>query len=250
MSLLTHWRNKFRSLYASESEFQTLPEQDRVRHWSGAAAYVDAEFSRRTKGKILLDLGCGPRGARRAVQDIPFSKYVGVDYAVDVQPDVVSGLDRLSLLDNSVDSINCISVLEHVYDIKAALTEMYRVLTPGGCARVQTPFMLGYHDFPDDYFRYTHSALRRMFEEAGFHIVSLETEWSKGPYLNAAQVLWHGSWGYYQPRWRLLTRILSLFLLKLGSWIDRRYVKDHVGIYHAVILLAEKPGGRGNDQSV
>lgn len=240
MSLLSHWRNKFRSLHASEFEFQTLPQHDRVRHWSGAAVQVDAEFSCRTNGKVLLDMGCGPRGARRAVQDIPFSRYIGVDYTVNVQPDVVSGLDRLGLRDNSVGSINCISVLEHVYDYKAALSEMFRVLTPGGCVRVQTPFMLGYHEFPDDYFRYTHSALRRMFEEAGFRIIFLETEWSKGPYLNAAEVLWHGSWGFYQPRWRLLTRALSLFLLKLGFWVDKRYIKDHVGIYHAVILLAEK----------
>jgi len=248
MPIFLHWRNKFRSLHASEFEFQTLPPQDRVRHWAGVAAQVDAAFSARSRGKILLDLGCGPRGARQAVQDIHFARYVGIDYLASVQPDVVGAVDRLCLRESSVDCINCISVLEHIYDFNAAIAEMFRVLTRGGCVRVQTPFMLGYHDFPDDYFRYTHSALRRMFEEAGFRIILLETEWSKGPYRNAAEVLWHGSWSFVRPTWRLVTRTLSLILLKLGFWLDKKYALDHVGIYQAVVLLAEKPSDQRSER--
>ncbi len=244
MPLLSHWRNKFRSLYVNELDFQALPQQDRAQQWSGAAVHVDTEFSRRTKGKILLDLGCGSPEARSAAHDVDHGRYIGLDFLLENHPNIVAPVDHLCLQDNSVDSINCISLLEHVYEPMRAIAEMFRVLRPGGCVRVQVPFLLGYHGFPDDYFRYTHSALRRMFEEQGFRIVLLETEWSKGPYLNAAQVLWHGSWGFRQPRWRLLTRSLSVFLLKLGSWVDKRFIKDDVGIYHAVSLLAEKPGSQ------
>lgn len=238
----SRWRNKFRSLYVDAFGYQQLPEGERVRPWLGSAAKTDQEYSRRTAGKTLLDLGCGPPEARVAAHDVEHARYLGVDFLLENHPSVVASIDHLCLRDNSVDSINCISLLEHVYHPLRTIAEMFRVLRPGGCVRVQVPFLLGYHGFPDDYFRYTHSALRHMFEDAGFKIVLLETDWSKGPYLNVAQVLWHGSWGYYQPRWRFLTRVLSQLMLRLSPRLDKVYARDDVGIYHAVVLLAEKPG--------
>lgn len=239
--MLARWLNKFRSLYADPVSYQQLSDGERVRPWLGSAVKTDREYSRRTAGKILLDLGCGPPDARGAAHDVDHGRYIGLDFLVENHPSVVASVDHMCLRDNSVDSINCISLLEHVYNPLLIIGEIFRVLRPGGCVRIQVPFLLGYHGFPDDYFRYTHSALKRMFEGQGFRIVLLETDWSKGPYLNAAQLLWHGSWGYYQPRWRFLTRLLSQIMLKLSSRLDGIYARDDVGIYHAVILLAEKP---------
>jgi len=241
MTVFTRWFNKFCSLHADALIYQQLPDEERVHPWLGAAVKTDQEYSRRTAGKILLDLGCGPPEARVAARDVEHRQYIGLDFLVENHPSVVASVDQMCLRDNSVDSINCISLLEHVYHPLMTIAEMFRILRPGGCVRVQVPFLLGYHGFPDDYFRYTHSALRRMFEDQGFRIVLLETDWSKGPYLNAAQILWHGSWGYHRPRWRFLTRSLSQIMLKLSSRFDRVYARDDVGIYHAIILLAEKP---------
>lgn len=42
--------------------------------------------------------------------------------------------------DNKFDIIVCIHVLEHIPDDKKALSELYRVLKPGGTALLQTPF--------------------------------------------------------------------------------------------------------------
>ena len=81
-----------------------------------------------------------------------------------------------------------------------------------------------------------------MFEEAGFKVVILETDWTKGTYLNAAKLLEDGSWGFLQRRWRFLTRILALMLFRLSARIDRYYAPTNRGMYHAIILLAEKPG--------
>jgi len=240
-----HWLNKFHSLYASVEENNALPEKDRFHAWAGSAHNVDREFVARNKGKVLLDLGCGPPETRVAARDVGAVQYVGIDFLIESRPDAVASIDRLCLRDESVDGINCISVLEHVYHPRQIITEIFRVLRPGGCVRVQVPFLLAYHGFPDDYFRYTHSALRRLFEEAGFRVPLLETEWSKGSYLNAAIILQYGSWGFIQPRWRFLTRVLASILLRLSGRIDKYHAPGYVGIYHAVIMLAEKPAKQG-----
>ncbi|GAB4245815.1 MAG: hypothetical protein Tsb0034_24530 [Ekhidna sp.] len=52
----------------------------------------------------------------------------------------------IPLEDNSVDVIFCNHVLEHVADDKKALSEIRRVLRPGGWAILQIPF---FHPIPD-----------------------------------------------------------------------------------------------------
>ncbi len=72
--------------------------------------------------------------------------YVGIDFdpgadkrAVDVQASMTS----LPLPDASVGLMVCFHVLEHIPDDAAAMSEMARVLAPGGVAVVQVPRRLG-----------------------------------------------------------------------------------------------------------
>ena len=115
------------------------------------------------------------------------------------------------------------------------------MLRPGGCVRVVVPFVWQYHGYPDDYFRYTHTALRRMFEEAGFRVAILETEWTKGAYLNAAKLLEDAGLDFVRPWCRLLTRVLALMLFRLSAALDKYHAPGQVGMYYAVAMLAEKP---------
>jgi len=48
-------------------------------------------------------------------------------------------LTKLSFKDNSFDAILCYHVLEHIEDDKRAISELYRVLKPGGWAIPQSP---------------------------------------------------------------------------------------------------------------
>ena len=48
-------------------------------------------------------------------------------------------MTNLSLKDNSFDAILCYHVLEHIEDDLKAISELYRVLKPGGWAILQTP---------------------------------------------------------------------------------------------------------------
>jgi SAM-dependent methyltransferase len=232
---------RLRSLWSDWHTYHRLDSRARYRVWTSAATNVDAEFRRRVTGRTLLDLGCGPPIARQAARDVAASVYIGVDALTRLMPSVTASLDRLPIADGAVDGINCLSVLEHVFEPTAVVGEMRRVLTPGGCVRLQVPFMLQYHGYPDDYWRFTHTALKRLFEDAGFRVVALETEWTKGTYLNAAKMLEDGSFDFPRRWQRFTTRLMALVLYRASHRLDRFYAEGAPGQYQSLALLAELP---------
>ncbi|MCW8995361.1 MAG: class I SAM-dependent methyltransferase, partial [Psychromonas sp.] len=48
-------------------------------------------------------------------------------------------LTKLDFNNNSFDAILCYHVLEHIEDDKKAISELYRILKPGGWAILQSP---------------------------------------------------------------------------------------------------------------
>ena len=67
--------------------------------------------------------------------------------------------------DGEFAGVVCMEVLEHVQNPFAAVAEIGRVLKPGGKVIGSTPFMLGIHDPPHDYFRYTQFGLAHLFRD-------------------------------------------------------------------------------------
>jgi SAM-dependent methyltransferase len=81
-------------------------------------------------------------GIARRARAIPGIRYVTADLdprGVDLQLDIT----RIALADEAFDAIICSHVLEHVEDDRAAIGELFRVLTPGGWAIVMVPLDLG-----------------------------------------------------------------------------------------------------------
>jgi SAM-dependent methyltransferase len=68
----------------------------------------------------------------------------------------------------SQDFLLLFHVLEHLPDPNVCLAEACRILKPGGTLFGAVPFMHRVHPDPDDYFRYTGSALTMLSERAGF----------------------------------------------------------------------------------
>jgi SAM-dependent methyltransferase len=74
---------------------------------------------------------------RRIFGALPNLRYITADYE---QPaDLRADICRLAIRHASVDVILCSHVLEHVADDRAAMRELFRVLTPGGWAILQVP---------------------------------------------------------------------------------------------------------------
>jgi hypothetical protein len=65
-----------------------------------------------------------------------------------------------------------IEVFEHLKKPDLAVTELHRVLRPGGSGLVTIPFMFRVHGSPDDYQRLTFSGLKELFSP--FENVSIQ----------------------------------------------------------------------------
>ena len=61
----------------------------------------------------------------------------------------------LPFKDNIFDAVISEAVLEHVHSPNRVVSEIYRVLKPGGYICVAVPFLQGYHASPHDYQRWT-----------------------------------------------------------------------------------------------
>ncbi len=112
---------------------------------------------------LEAEVGCGFRPYE------PFfaphaSEYVGVDLdnpAADLQGVVES----LPVEDGSFDVILCTQVLEHSTDPPAAVRELRRALAPRGRVLASTHGTAVYHPAPNDFWRWTHTGLERLFNE-------------------------------------------------------------------------------------
>lgn len=129
---------------------------------------------------VLLDVGCGQR--RHEHIFLPrVDRYIGLDY-----PPVSGGIwattggenvdiwgdgQYLPILSDSVDTVLCSQVLEHVPEPAKAMRELARVLRPGGHAIVTVPQEWGIHQEPFDFYRFTRYGLVYLAERAGLEVV-------------------------------------------------------------------------------
>jgi len=141
-----------------------------------AACYWNARNQLR-QGAVL-DLGCGTVPLYPVYADVAESVWC-LDWPGSLHErkhvDCFADLNRgVPLVDRCFDTVILSDVLEHIYEHRALMREIGRVLKPGGVLIMNSPFLYRIHEAPNDHFRYTEFALRRMTAEAGLDIVLLE----------------------------------------------------------------------------
>lgn len=92
----------------------------------------------------------------------PGRKYVGCDMRPGPGVDVVDDVTNMKLGTGTVGTILSIETFEHVFEIRKAFDEVFRVLKPGGLFVITTPLNFRIHAYPDDYWRLTPTCLRRL----------------------------------------------------------------------------------------
>ncbi|HEX5924238.1 MAG TPA: class I SAM-dependent methyltransferase [Baekduia sp.] len=120
----------------------------------------------------VLDVGSGaqpyrpllPEDARYRAIDV---RIAGEAFGYDMPDTTYFEGDVWPVEDASVDVVLATETLEHVPDPAAFLAEARRVLRPGGRLILTVPFAARWHYIPHDYWRYTPSSLRNLFEAAG-----------------------------------------------------------------------------------
>ena len=76
---------------------------------------------------------------------------------------------------SSYDSIILMNVIEHVFNFKLMLSELFRITRPGGVLIGAVPFMFRYHADPNDFYRFTHKCLYRILIESGYKEIKIYT---------------------------------------------------------------------------
>ncbi len=95
----------------------------------------------------ILDLGAGNR--RHA------ANVINLEIEVTPEVDIIADGHLLPFKDNTFDAVISEAVLEHVHSPTRVVSEIYRVLKPGGYIGIAVPFLQGYHASPHDYQRWT-----------------------------------------------------------------------------------------------
>lgn len=117
-------------------------------------------------GKTVLEVGS--RNINGSPRQFFYGDYIGVDMVDGPGVDVISRADRLPYGDRTFDVVVSTETLEHDPYFWLSISEMARVLAPGGLLLV-TARGIGYphHEFPSDYWRFTVDALAHLFQYAG-----------------------------------------------------------------------------------
>jgi SAM-dependent methyltransferase len=166
----------------------------------------------------LLDLGCGEQPYRELILEEASSvvSYAGMDIEsphYTREPDLRWDGLRIPLPDASKDTVLLTEVLEHCPDPQAVLSEIRRVLRPGGWLFLTVPFVWPLHDVPYDEGRPSPYALSRYLEQAGFARDKIAL-WPLGG-SDAALATVIGLWVNRRPMPAFLRRFLGVLLYPL-----------------------------------
>lgn len=166
--------------------------------------------------------------------------FVNVDIAPVPGVDVIANASRLPFLCDSCDRVACLALLEHVPDPERVVSEILRVLKPGGEVQAVVPFCHPYHAYPADYSRFSRERLESLFSDFADVKIGIRT----GPTTTMLTFL-----TYYlklifpvHPHTRYLNRLLvgaacwAMFPFKyLDVWLNR-LPQAHVLANHLYVV--------------
>lgn len=144
--------------------------------------------------------------------------YKIMDPVPDYHPDIVGDIHKMPFADNSLDAVICMAVLEHVENPIQAVSEIHRVLKPGGYCFIYVPFLFYYHaerGYYKDYWRFTTDALRYLARD--FSLIEIQSV--RGAI---------GTWLHLSPFGRVpLVRALGQLLDQLSGRIKSKQVSGY-----------------------
>lgn len=176
---------------------------------------------------VVLDVGSADRWLEPHLSSD--ATYIAFDFPATAvglygtRPDVFGDAHRLPFSEGSVDAVTCFEVLEHVRDPERVLSEISRVLVPGGVAELSMPFLYPIHDAPHDYQRWTSHGWSRSLAMAGLNVESLRP--ANHPLHASAVVaglaltapLLHVS--RWSAIWRLPAVLALVPLINVAAWV-------------------------------
>lgn len=134
---------------------------------------------------VILEVGCSSGYLlRELADDWPTSLVIGSDFIAEPLRRLAGQIPEMPLLrfdmvqcplpSASVDAVVLLNVLEHIEDHGAAVSQVARILKPGGITVVEVPAGPSLYDVYDKYLqhyrRYRLAGLCQLLERAGFRV--------------------------------------------------------------------------------
>lgn len=142
------------------------------------------------KSQKILDIGCGEK---------PYAKYfkcqyVGLDFCPETKAEIIANAWKIPCQNNEFDGIIFNQALEHITETEKTISEIRRVLKPGGLCIVTAPQTVMIHSVPlpsndasfdnfdkkkipfwhTDYYRFTKYGLIYLFKN--FQLISIKPD--------------------------------------------------------------------------
>lgn len=136
----------------------------------GLTNQLTPRLTSHAKGQFL-DAGCGTQPFRSVVEP-QVDRYLTFDIEARVdEVDFIGDIEDMQAVPSqSIDSMLCSEVLEHVPHPDRAIAEFARIVKPGGVVILTVPFLARLHEEPHDYYRYTRHGIRRLFDDGAFEV--------------------------------------------------------------------------------
>ena len=200
------------------------------------------DISPQLKGK-LLDVGCGTKPYEFLFM---IDSYIGLDIDTEVAckrgiADQFYNGKLFPFPDCSFDSALCNQVLEHVFNPDEFLSEITRVLKPGGKLLLTVPFVWDEHEQPYDYARYSSFGLRALLEKQGLQILQHKKLGGDASIIFQLTNAYLYKITQYLPKQiRLLFTATVIAFFNLVGILAAKVLPDNPDLFLDHVVLAEK----------
>lgn len=139
--------------------------------------FTNAFLKKYATDAVVLDIGASGNDHREY-----FPNRTTLDIDASKEADVVGDAHNLPFNNESFEVVVCSEMLEHADNPQKVISEIERVLKPGGRVVLTTRFAYPVHDVPNDYWRFTPQGLQKLF--SAFEIIEVATD--GGPFRTIA----------------------------------------------------------------
>jgi len=123
----------------------------------------------------IYEFGSFQVEGQEAIADLrplfPGKKYIGCDMRSGNGVDLLLNLHDIDLPDSTAGTVLALDTLEHVEFCRRAMSEVYRILKPGGVAIISSVMYFPIHEYPSDYWRFTPEGFRSLLNQFSYAMV-------------------------------------------------------------------------------